>query len=109
MLRAAMQSTSLRTSAGGGPTPYEIGQRTHWLSRDINGYLDMRRELGAAERSKWRCALIASLRRADAHMTWDARDPAPSLVIYRRLLMRLFRRGPWRSMNVRPRRPKSDT
>ena len=92
MLSAVMPaSTSLRPVAGGVPLPYMVGQRTHWLSRDLNGYLDARRELGAAERSRWRGAIVASLCRADAHMTWDAKDPAPSFLIYRRLLTRLFR------------------
>lgn len=91
MLRAAMPaSTPLRPVAGGVPM-YAVGQRTHWLSRDINGYLDVRRELVATERIRWRHALVNSLRRADAHMTWDVKDPAPSFLIYRRLLTRLFR------------------
>ena len=66
---------------------------THWLSRDLNGYFEARRELTAAERSRWRRSVFKSLVRAHAHMTWDAMDPEPSITIYRRLLGRLFLRG----------------
>jgi biotin carboxylase len=94
MLQAAMGTTASTPPpiSSGAATLYETGHRTHWLSRDLNGYLDMRRELSAAERHRWRRAILDSHVRAHDHMTWDATDPAPSFLIYRRLLSRLFRR-----------------
>ena len=93
MLQAAQHRLASTAPSSGALPAYQIGQRTHWLSRDLNGYLDVRRELTAAERARWWRALVASFCRADAHMTWDAGDPVPSLVIYRGLLTRLLRVG----------------
>ena len=69
--------------------PYRAHNRTHWLQRDINGWLGARTVLSAAERRRWLNALFWSLVRADNHMTWDWRDPLPSFWIYRNLLRRL--------------------
>ncbi len=96
LLQAAMRATatdSRSAAANGGVLPYRTGQRTHWLSRDLHGYLEMRGELSAAERRRWLRAMVESSVRAHAHMTWDARDPVPSLVIYRRVLSRMLRRA----------------
>ncbi len=69
--------------------PYRAHNRTHWLQRDINGWLSARAVLSAAERRRWLNALFWSLLRADNHMTWDWQDPLPSLWIYGNLLRRL--------------------
>ena len=69
--------------------PYRAHNRTHWLQRDINGWLGARTVLSAAERRRWLNALFWSLVRADNHMTWDWQDPLPSVSIYRNLLRRL--------------------
>jgi biotin carboxylase len=89
MLQAALRTVP--TQAVTDTARYETGQRTHWLSRDLNGYLDARRELDAAERGRWRRDILESLRRAHDHMTWDRGDPLPSFYIYGRLLSRWIR------------------
>lgn len=68
--------------------PYRAHNRTHWLQRDINGWLSARGSLSATERRRWIKALFWSLVRANNHMTWDWRDPLPSLWIYLKLLRR---------------------
>ena len=94
MLQAALgTSTPIGESAANGSLKqYQVGQRTYWLSRDLNGYFEARHELTAAERRRWRRSAFESLVRAHAHMTWDRTDPEPSITIYRRLLRRLLLR-----------------
>ena len=93
MLQAASRLPPMGRTTPTSVLPYRVGHRTHWLSRDLAGYLDSRRELDATERCRWRRAIITSLARADDHMTWDLRDPAPSFWIYGRLLSRVLRAG----------------
>lgn len=73
--------------------PYRVGYRTHWLSRDLSGLAGMWRELSGRERARWLRAIIDAAIRADDHMTWDPRDPMPTLWIYARLIRGVMRRG----------------
>ncbi len=72
-----------RTSvADAAPGSYRYGYRAHWLMRDLQGLLSRRRESGRAQRRAWRRDLIRSFVRADGHITWQWRDPMPTVIIY---------------------------
>ena len=43
--------------------PYKIGWYTHWLSRDIEGYVNQRQELSRVERRNWLWNIFRSFRR----------------------------------------------
>jgi hypothetical protein len=43
-----------------------------------------------AERRDWLAAMMRSLLRADDHMTWDWRDPLPTVFLYAQFVRRLW-------------------
>jgi len=70
---------------------YQSEFYTHWLSRDIEGYLAQRSSLTKAQRSEWLVNMLRSFSRADAHIMWQWRDPIPGIYLYSKLLIRILR------------------
>jgi len=64
---------------------------THWLSRDIEGYLTQRTSLTKAQRREWLLNMLRSFRRAEAHIMWQWRDPLPGVYVYLKLCVRIIK------------------
>jgi len=64
---------------------------THWLSRDIEGYLAQRPTLSKAQRREWLSNMLRSFRRAEAHVMWQWRDPLPGTYLYLKLAVGIIR------------------
>ncbi len=71
---------------------YLFGRRVHWLERDLTGLIARRRELKGAEIVSWLRMTFLAWIRADGHMNWRWKDPAPALGMLRRLAGRLSAR-----------------
>ena len=78
--------------------PYKIGWYTHWLSRDIEGYVNQRQELSRVERRNWLWNIFRSFRRANGDVMWQWKDPLPGIWIYLRLGVRVV----WRLILPKP-------
>jgi len=72
--------------------PYKFGWYTHWLTRDIEGYVNQRHELSRVERRNWLWNMFRSFRRANGHVMWQWKDPLPGIWNYIRLSVRIVRR-----------------
>ena len=70
---------------------WNVGQRYHWLLGDLEGLrVSLRRgELGARGTLRWLGRMFGDLVRANVHLTWDRRDPRPTLEMYRATLSAL--------------------
>lgn len=67
---------------------YRIGHRTHWLRGDILGlrYEMKNQRIDRMTALRWAARIPWCFVRADSHLTWDWRDPRPTLTLFARLL-----------------------
>jgi predicted NAD/FAD-dependent oxidoreductase len=65
-------------------TPYRTGVRYHWLYGDALGWLACRNQgrQSRAELRGWALKILRSGLTSRHHLTWDARDPMPTLHLY---------------------------
>lgn len=77
---------------------YDVDTRFVWTLGDVSGLLYgiRRREVGARGALTWLGHILLAAVRAQAHVTWSWRDPAPTMVLYARAVagtLGLRRRG----------------
>ncbi len=77
-----VRSGQARFVAGG----YRYGYRAHWLMRDVQGFLAQRKKIGLAAQRRWLFDVVRASLQAHGHITWQWRDPLPTMVIYSRFL-----------------------
>jgi len=73
--------------ASEGSRTYPIGKRVHWLSGDLEGLVSGLRngELGFSAGLRWLWRMAKAFVQADVHVTWDWRDPLPTVFLYSKL------------------------
>jgi hypothetical protein len=64
---------------------YDEHNFTPWL-RDLEGRVNRCHMRTWPERRAWLAAMMRSFLRADDHMTWDWRDPLPTVFLYAQFL-----------------------
>ena len=67
---------------------YAVGHRTHWLWGDLVGLRQETRggRIGWYAALRWAVRIPLSFVRAHSHLTWDLRDPKPTLTLFARLV-----------------------
>lgn len=73
---------------------YPVGKRVQWLLGDINGLAEgiKNREIDFSAGMRWLWRMAKAFARADVHVTWDWRDPMPTLFLYSKLAGPVWRR-----------------
>ena len=79
----------------------KTGHSYVWLLGDVEGLLDSRKRLSVSSVFWWIARSMMALLRAQDHITWDWRDPFPSIVMMKRLVSRMLRRTA-RSLGLGP-------
>jgi len=69
--------------------PYQYYQHAHWLLRDVNGWIYQETKHTSRKSVKWLINIVRSFINTDSHITWDRRDPLPSLIIYASFVKRI--------------------
>jgi hypothetical protein len=69
---------------GEAGTPYPVGVRAHWLGGDLLGLVRAMRwkEVTLSGAVRWMLQLLRALLSSRVHLTWDVRDPMPSVYLY---------------------------
>ena len=85
-------------AAGADPWRYPVGRRIVWTKGDLCGLKHQWRAgtVGPAAALRWAAALAGEAFRR--HLTFDLRDPGPSLWIYLHPLLRRLGLDPWRAI-----------
>jgi biotin carboxylase len=73
---------------------YPVGARSYWFVGDLFGLLHCvnHRKVGAGEAAVWCLRMAAACLRSRYHLTWDARDPRPTLFLLSEILSSILRR-----------------
>lgn len=88
-------------------TPYRTGVRYHWLYGDAMGWLACRKQgqQSRAELLDWALRILRSGLTSRHHLTWDVRDPMPTLHLYMRKLIDVVLRRLPPALRPAPRLP----
>ena len=72
---------------------YPTSKRVHWCLGDVRGWLHevKRGEVRVGPSLVWLAKIVASFLRANCHLTWWWKDPAPVVVLCRDLLAYAWR------------------